>query len=95
MKKSSLARLQQQASELEQVNDSYLEKMISIFEATFSAIATAEPKIALSIIDQISARKEEIEKMGEERAANAEMYVKRLASMMPPVIEFEDEDEDN
>lgn len=58
MKRSSLARLQQQAQELEQINDSNVNALVSILENTFSAIATSEPKMALSIIDQLVSQKE-------------------------------------
>jgi len=95
MKKSSLARLQQQAQELEQINDSNVNALVSILENTFSAIATAEPKMALSIIDQLVSQKKSIQEVATEREANAEAYVRQMTKMMPPMIEFEDEDEDN
>lgn len=95
MKKSSLARLQQQAQELEQINDSNVNALVSILENTFSAIATAEPKMALSIIDQLVSQKKSIQEVATEREANAEAYVRQMTKMMSPMIEFEDEDEDN
>lgn len=95
MKKTDLARLQQQAQELESVNDSYLQSMITVFENAFSAIATAEPKIALSIIAQMGERKEEINSLIAERKSNADRYVEALASRMPDYLELEDGEEES
>ena len=95
MKRSDLAGLQQQAQELNQINISNVDALVSILESTFSAIATADPRLSLSIIEQLSSQKEQIKQVAEEREANAEAYVRKMASMMPPMIEFDDEDEDN
>jgi prephenate dehydrogenase len=91
MKKTDLARLQQVAAELEQINDNNINHLVSIFESTFSAIATSEPKIALSIIKQLNEQVGDIEQTMKERKENADAYVEKLAAHMPPMIEFEDE----
>lgn len=94
MKKTDLARLQQVAAELEQINDNNINHLVAVFESTFSAIATSEPKIALSIIKQLNEQVESIEQVMKERRENADLYVKKLAAHMPDMIEFEEEDEE-
>lgn len=94
MKKTALARMQQVAQELEQVNDSSLNRLVEILESSFSAIATAEPKIALQIIAQLNEQAESIKSIAQERRENADRYVKGLAAQMPDFINLEDGDED-
>lgn len=93
MKKSDLAELQQQASELNQINASNVDALVAILESTFSAIATADPGLAINIIDQLADQKEGIQAVKEEREKKNAAYIRKLASLMPPMIEFDEEDE--
>lgn len=92
MKRSDLANAQQQLRELSQINGSTMEHLVSILENTFSAIATADPTMALSIIDSLQGQREQIENVLEEREDNAAEFVAAMVKSMPPVIEFEEED---
>lgn len=95
MKKTDIARMQQQLQELSQIAESNLEKHIEVLQASFSAIATADPETALSIIDQLVEQKDTIKSVGEERERNAEMYIRKLSKALPPYLELEDEDNED
>lgn len=95
MKRSDLARAQQNLQEVSQIAQNSVEHMVVILENAFSAIATAEPALALEILTQLNTQRQDIQDVIAERKQNAEKYVKLLASKMPPVLEFDDENEEN
>lgn len=95
MKKTDLARLQQQALELESIAESNIKSLVAVLESTFSAIATSDPDLALSIVAQLESQKDDITAVAVERASNAEMFIKKIANNMPDYLEFEEEDEAN
>lgn len=53
---------------LEQVNDANVLKLVTCLEASFSALATTNPKLALEIIEQLNDKVDEIKSLAEERA---------------------------
>lgn len=93
MKRSDLAQAQQSLRELQQINASTLDNLVTILENAFSAIATADPVMALSIMDILNSQRGEIESVRDEREENAAEFVSRLVKAMPASIEFQDEDD--
>ena len=92
MKKSTLVRVQQQYNELVNIAQSTEDKLVEIIQSSISALATANPEMAIEVIEQIAKQKKAIKKMSEERSAAREEYVTVMTSQLPDSLEFDEED---
>ncbi len=93
MKKSDLAILTERASLLTEIYEHSIGKLVAGLEASFSGIATADPELAIDILDQLNAGVPELKKMIEERKLRSEQIRARVMGNLPDSLEFEEEDE--
>lgn len=89
MRKSDLAAVSYEARELNQIKDSVLESLVEVLQSTFSAIATADPEMAIQIIDQLEEQKAGIEAVRLEREENRKQYIETAVKHMADSLDLE------
>lgn len=94
MTKKQFATLLYKGSQLEQIKYNSNDKLVTILADAFSALATASPEDALSVIDQINLQRGEIETVLAENKEQERQAVAVLMKNMNTVIE-DDSDDDN
>jgi hypothetical protein len=91
MTKTEMAEMTHRLQFLENVNRVTKESLISLLQDSFSAIATMDPTLGLSVLDQLNDQRDQIEALKKERDEHHQEYVKMLASNLESTIELEDE----
>lgn len=92
MNKRALATAQFRAKQAEQIMDHSNEKLIEIIQSSFSALATANPLLALEVLEQINAQVPGIEKLATNRLDEEKEYIDLLSSKLPDFMELENDD---
>ncbi len=93
MKKSDFAKINAHARNLEGVAQDSLENMCKGLSAMFSGIASNDPDMALSVLDQLNNQRDAITQLKKDKAEQFKKTVQYLTSKCPQSIEFEEEDE--
>lgn len=94
MKKSQLALLTFRVNQLEAMKQISKDYLVEIIQSSFSAIASIDPALALSLAEQINAQKDGILALQKDREVDQEEYVQKMTEHMSDFMEFETEDED-
>lgn len=96
MTKRGLAELTVGYRKFSKIVDASNERLMEILESAFSAIATANPRLALSILDQINAQRADLETAAKEREEDDEGMIQEIIKYAPESIELtDDEDEED
>lgn len=93
MKKRDLAGLTFRSKQLEQLNSHSLECLVEVVQTTFSVIATSDPHLANTIIDQLHRQKEGILQFLANREAEEKEYIDMVCASMSDTLELTDDGE--
>lgn len=93
MKKRDLAGLTFRAKQLEEFQKHNLECLVEVVQTGFSAIATSDPKLAITIIDQLYSQKDGILAFLASRDADEKEYIDEVASKIADTITLTDDGE--
>lgn len=94
MKKSDLATLTYGTQRLLQINDTMAEFLVETIRSSFSLLATAEPELAISVIDQLTMQKTQIQAFIVEKDQQEVDGVKELTKALPDHLDLTDPEED-
>lgn len=93
MKKSDLATLTYGTNRLLQINDTMSDFLVETIRSSLSLLATAEPELAISVIDQLLLKKTQIQDYIVEKDKHELDGVKELSKSLPDHLDLTDPEE--
>ena len=93
MKKSDLATLTYGTQRLLQINDTMSVFLVETIKSSISLLATAEPKMAISVINQLSSQIPEIQQFIKQVDTQEVVSVAELAKSLPDYLDLTDKED--
>lgn len=93
MTKRGLAELTVGYRKFGKIVDATNERLMEVIESAFSALATANPRLALAVVDQIASQRADLEEAAKEREEDDEGMIQEIIKYAPDSIELTDEKE--
>lgn len=94
MKKKDLAQVQAFAMRAEKLMSHASEQIAEQIASNVSTLVNIDPGFALDVLEQLNEQKPMMEQALKERTEKDKGLVEELVKRMPPMIEFDEDDED-